>query len=111
MRERKPDYSPSPPTSDEILSLDEIALRFSGKWVLLQVTEFDRNRIPARGHVVAFGGQKRVHTRLQRCLADDPGSGPYYVFAAQDRVQTGDHLRQVLAEAARRGDVRAQRPW
>lgn len=105
--ERRPIRSQLPA---EALSVDQVTTRYAGKWVLLRVTSFDEDRLPAHGYVVAYGPEKRMHTALQHLLSKGR-EGPYYFFCAYPRLRTGQELRQALAEAAEQGDLGARGPW
>ena len=84
------------------LSLEEVADRYDGKWVLLRVTELDETHRPARGEVVSHGSEKKVRGQLHQLLAAGR-HGPYYFFCAEPWLRTGEDLRRVVNEAAEQG--------
>lgn len=83
------------------LSIEEINERFNGKWILLEVTGFDEQRVPRCGRVVAKGARRTVWSALSDLGSEGRGlSRPYFVFAAYPRVRNGAGLQSALAEAA-----------
>jgi hypothetical protein len=49
---------PMPIQSAEILTLEQIQLRYDGEWVLIAYTEIDHNLKPIRGEVLAHSSDR-----------------------------------------------------
>ena len=68
------------------MTLDEISLRHRGKWVLMQVTDFDDVGRPLRGRVIAaVTNRKDIPAKLAilpPSSKDFDNPGPYYTFHA-----------------------------
>ena len=88
------------------MTFDETVESFADEWILMLVTDFDEDHIPARGRVLAHS---RSRTQISKVLARQPrpsqvpveaGNGPYYIFVAYPRIRSGEELRQVLERAA-----------
>ena len=94
------DSSPRPgaaaPTSD-VLSMDDIVARHAGKWVLIQVTQYEEGGWPAQGRVLACSpSRKKLSAIVLRELKKGTLSRPYYWFHAVPLGKTLAEWRQTL---------------
>ena len=83
----------------EILSLDEIAARYQGEWILLKITEYDEHRLPWRGHVLEHSPHEADITRAfakEPPIAELPAGTSYYIFQAYPHVYSGEGWRAIL---------------
>jgi hypothetical protein len=90
----------------EVLSVDEVIARYPGEWILMQVTAHDADRWPSHGHVLAHDMSYKKVGKAWVKLVKASGLGdpakPYYIFAADPRVRTGEELDDALEELRQR---------
>jgi hypothetical protein len=94
-----------------VVSIDQVARDYPDEWVLLKVTAFDDDHVPARGRLIAHGSN---HERIWDTFAQmvSPGEKldmPYFIFQAGQRISSG--ARRALAEAGEEGAAGAWREW
>ncbi len=97
-----------------ILTVDEAAKQFPNQWILMAVSEFDRDNLPVRGQIIANKGTNVGICRALRKVCPDSNlllQNSYYIFMGHDRAHTGEELTSVLKEAAQKGAVGAWRRW
>ena len=97
----------------DILTVDDAASRHPGHWILMKVTEFDENRLPSKGIVVAHDrSRKKIADRHIREISPRRETGArYYVFEGQPYARTGSGFQETIREAAAAGVTDAGRRW
>lgn len=102
---REPTYAglaarPSGKLPAESLPIDEIASRYPGEWVVVEVTALDERQRIAHGRVVVHGTSRRkvakAHIQAHR---DNPGIQTY-LFVGGSSPATVEEWREQLARAA-----------
>ncbi len=90
-------------TTNPILSVQEVESSHPNKWILMKVTQFDENRRPLRGEVLAkCATRKAISKELvkQLPLTHKPPEHPFYIFKAQHLYGSGGDLRTAIIQAA-----------
>jgi hypothetical protein len=77
----------------ELMSVYEAIARFRGEWVLMKVTEYDEDRWPSHGYVIAHSRDRdeineAIPWRSQETILPDAPRQPYYVFLAYPRARS-----------------------
>jgi len=77
------------PSVAQELSLKEIQDRHPGRWLLVQISEFDDRRIPLKGKLVVekrtYEATHRVLEKLPLPSKQEPPVGPYIVVWSPGR--------------------------
>jgi hypothetical protein len=99
-RNQKPTVAQS--DAPESMSVDEAIARFTGEWVLMQVTRFDEVQIPCEGVILTHSPRRedissvlarQPHAQSCRLMPGRSTSFERPPVAAQDRSMTGPLLR------------------
>lgn len=95
------------------VSIKEVTALHPGEWVLMKVTDFDQNKLPSRGHIIAHwtAYNRNISVSLSKMLSSKEPGARYYLFSAHDYARSGAELRKALDGAAREGAVGAWRRW
>jgi hypothetical protein len=100
-----------------VVSVDDAGATYSGEWVLMKVTDFDENKNPARGYILAHSPSRSRITKAfgrEPLNSLDPTSAdhrPYYVFKAYPNAHTATRLDDLLARLAHEGVEDVPRLW
>lgn len=87
----------------QIMSVAEAEKNFKGRWILMQVTEYDENGNPLAGEIIYTS---RSRGKVSKTLAKQPprheqwfDAGPYYTFHAPPRGNSlkGRIVRKIIA--------------
>lgn len=92
-------------------SVDEVIGLHANEWILMRVTEYDEDKWPAKGIVVAHSPYREA---LPGALAADDLSDTHYVFKAVPHLRSGPDFDQAVKEfvadfAAAKGTADARR--
>jgi hypothetical protein len=92
-------------------TVDEVAERHHGEWILLQITERDERQRPLRGVVIETGPTRRsIQPTVLAKLRESGPTGPgYYVFTGYRRLRSGAEWADALDEIVRQGIQRGRR--
>jgi len=87
--------------ASESMSVDEAVSRFTGEWVLMQVSGFDEARIPCEGVILTHSPRREdissVLAKQPPRAELPPEAGPFYIFRATPRIRSGPEYDRALA--------------
>ena len=87
----------------EVLTVEEIADRYEGEWVLMRVTEYDEEGWPAKGLLLAHSPRQQdinlaLEQRSDGEASPDQAPIPYYSFIAGPTVRSGPEYEAAVTE-------------
>ena len=87
---------------DAPISVDEAADLYPGEWILMKLTAYDENRLPAAGWILAHGKTRRsINKTFVKALEEDLNPAlPYYIFQGYHYLRTGERWQEVLDKLA-----------
>lgn len=92
----------------ELISMDEVVRRHEGEWVLLRATEWDEDRWPTRGELLAHSPD---HDHIWNMAASRPPNKArdeqHYIFQAHHYPRTGAELSEAIKRVWQRDDLDA----
>lgn len=117
MTSRKSNRNGRGAASAPLVTMEEVGQCFEGECVLMRVTDFDDDHVPARGHVLTHS---RSRAQISKAFARQPrpseegseaGRISYYIFVAYPRIEPVEAFRQVLARVAADPTLDVRVPW
>jgi hypothetical protein len=87
----------------EMMTVEEIADRYEGEWVLMRVTEYDEEGWPAKGLLLAHSPRQQdinlaLEQRSDGEASPDQAPIPYYAFMAGPTLRSGPEYEAAVTE-------------
>ena len=96
---------------EQVLTIQEIADRYEGEWVLVKILDLSGPRGEAPGVVLAHGpDRKKMSTELKKAWKRDPNSH-LWVMQGGGKFGDGEALRRALARIAAEEEFISVNNW